>query len=304
MEKNYIVFTLSANRKLAREVAKSIKAPLGRVSVTHFADGEILVKTLSIVKDKDVIVIQSTKKKAHEKLFELLLFLDSASRSGARSVQLFMPYFGYSRQERVTGFNEPVSCQVVAKMINTTNVDSLVTFDLHHPTIETFFTVPITNESTTPLFGEYYRNYLKEHNIKNEDIIIVSPDHGSNLRADHLKDELPGSSKIILNKYRPKANQAEHLSLNDDVVHNKVCIIIDDIIDTGGTITSATKLLYDNGAKSVLVGASHAVMSNNCAEKLRKAGVNDIVSTNSIERNLNKGVKILDILPLVLKEIK
>lgn len=304
MEKNYIVFTLSANRKLAREVAKSLNASLGRVSITHFSDGEILVKTLSIVKNKDVIVIQSTKKKAHEKLFELLLFLDSVSRSGAKSVTLFMPYFGYSRQERVTGYNEPVSCQVVAKILNTTNVDRLITFDLHHPIIESFFTIPITNESTTSLFGEYYRNYLNEHHIDFSQVVIVSPDHGSNIRADHLVEEIPGSKKVILDKYRPKANMAEHLKLKDDSVRGKVCIIIDDIIDTGGTIMSATKLLFENGAKTVLVGASHAVMSTNCSEKLRKCGVSDIVSTNSIERTLNKDVKILDILPLVLKEIK
>jgi len=139
--KDYIVFSLSQNKKLARELALKLNAKVGRVSMTRFADGEVLVKTLSNVKGKDAIVIESTYKDAHERIFELLLLLDSINRSGANSIQLFIPYFGYSRQERVSWINEPVSCEVVARIIETAGYDSLATFDLHHPILRSSLSV-------------------------------------------------------------------------------------------------------------------------------------------------------------------
>lgn len=301
--KEYIVFSLSQNKRLARELAGKLNAQVGRISLTHFSDGELMVKTLSNVKGKDVVLIESTSKRAHEKMFELLLLLDSINRSGAKSVQLFIPYFGYSRQERVSWTNEPVSCEVVSKMIETAKYNSLVTFDLHHPDIEKFFTRSIENIPTSPLFGDYYLNYMKEHKLTSEDIVVVSPDHGANSRADRLV-KLIGGHKVILDKVRPKPNLAEHLEIENGNVENKVCIIIDDIVDTGGTIMSAAHLLYAHGAKSVLVGASHAVFSNHCLSKFKKADIQDVAVTNTIEQRKMKDVHILDICPLVLDCIK
>lgn len=301
--KDYIVFSLSQNKKLASELAHTLKAELGLISVTRFSDGELMVKTLSDVKNKDVILIESTCKLAHEKMFELLLLLDSINRSGARSIQLFIPYYGYSRQERVSWTNEPVSCEVVSKMIETAKYDSLVTFDLHHPDIEKFFLRPIVNAPTTDLFAEYYLNYFKEHHIETKDVVIVSPDHGANNRADMLLHRL-GGEKVILDKVRPRPNQAEHLEIEKGNVEGKVCIIIDDIIDTGGTILSAAQLLYRHKASAVLVGASHAVFSKQCLTKLRKGKITDIAVTNTIEQRPIKDVTVLDICPLIIKEIK
>ena len=138
---NYIVFSLQSNQIVAEKVAKKFNAELGVVSIDTFADGEVLVKTLSDVKDKNVVIIESTAKNAHEVLFELLLLIDSVKRSGAKSVKLYIPYFGYSRQERVSWFNEPVSCEVVAKILDTAEVDEILTFDLHHHDIENFFKI-------------------------------------------------------------------------------------------------------------------------------------------------------------------
>ena len=301
--KDYIVFSLSQNKKLAREVAGKLHAEVGRVSITRFSDGELMVKAANNVKNKTAIVIESTFKQAHERIFELLLLLDSINRSGASSVQLFIPYFGYSRQERVSWINEPVSCEVVSKVIETAKYDSLVTFDLHHPDIEKFFIRPIVNASTSDLFAEYYLNYIKEHNIDINDVVIVSPDHGANTRADYLMHRI-GGTKVILDKVRPKPNLAEHLVIDGKLVKDKVCIIIDDIIDTGGTIISAAKLLYENGAKNVLVGATHAVFSTNCLTEFCKAHICDIVVTNTIEQRSIKGVTVLDICPLVIDQIK
>jgi len=301
--KDYIVFSLSQNKKLASELATKLGAKLGRISIARFADGEVLVKTLSNVRGKDAIVIESTYKNAHERIFELLLLLDSINRSGAKSIQLFIPYFGYSRQERVSWTNEPISCEVVSKIIETASYDSLTTFDLHHPVIESFFKRSIKSLSTSDIFIEYYLNYMKDNCIAKRDIVIVSPDHGANHRADALVGII-GETKVILDKVRPKANVAEHLVVDDKLVKDKVCIIIDDIIDTGGTIISAANLLYQHGAKKVLIGASHAVFSNRNIKKFKQANIVDIAVTNTIEQKLNKNIKVLDICRLILQLIK
>lgn len=291
---NLVIFSLVSNKHLASRIAKSRKAELGKISIDRFKDGEILVKTLTDCKNKDVIIVESTAIKAHERLFELLLLIDSIKRTGAKTIKLYIPYLGYSRQERVSWINEPISCEVVAKILDTAKVDEILTFDLHHPDIEKFFKTKFASIPTTKLFGEYYNSYLLNNGIDYKDVVVVSPDHGSNTRADALVKELPGSRKAILNKYRPAPNYAEHLAVNDDV-KDKVCIIIDDIIDTGGTIISASKLLLQQGARSVLVGASHAVLSNKNIEKLLNSQINDLVFTNTIEKKLPKSIKVLDI---------
>ena len=301
---SYVVFSITGNKKLTKEVARSINGEVGKVYKKTFADGEIMVKSSSDVKNKDIIIIQSTSKDVNEELFSLLLLLDSVKRAGAKSIKLFMPYFAYSRQERVSWTNEPVSCEVVAKIIDGANYDDLTCFDLHHPIIETFFKHPIKNKPTTKLFADYYRQYFKEHNISLKDVVIVSPDHGSNTRADMLSRDLDGVKIVILDKVRPQPNRAEHLEMDGKQVKDKVCILIDDIIDTGGTIASASRLLFANDAKDVLVAATHPIVSKGCIYKLARAHVGDIVVTNTIEKKLNRKIKVLDILPLVLEEIQ
>ncbi len=298
MKKN-IVFSLQSNQAVAEKVAKKFNAELGVVSIDNFADGEVLVKSLSDVKGKDVTIIESTAKNAHEILFQLLLLIDSVKRSGARSVKLYVPYFGYSRQERVSWFNEPVSCEVVAKILDTAEVDEILTFDLHHPIIENFFKTPFRSLSTTKLFVDYYKKYFAEHHIDTKDVVIISPDHGSNTRAELLSKEFEGTKKVILDKRRPKPNLAEHLEVNVDEVKDKICIIIDDIIDTGGTLVSAADLLIRSGAKSVLVAASHGVFSPNSLNRLLESPLDDIVVTNTIERRLPKEIHITDISELI-----
>lgn len=296
---NLIVFTLVSNRKVAKKVAKRLNAELGEVSFDYFADGEVLVKTLSNVEGKDVILIESTAKQAQERLFELLLLIDSIKRSGAKSLKLYIPYFGYSRQERVSWYNEPVSCEVVAKILDSAHVDVIYTLDLHHEIIKSFFKTPFENVMTTSLFSKYYVDLLKEKKIEYKDIVVVSPDHGSNFRAEALSKELPGSKVVILNKYRPKPNLAEHLQVKYEEVKGKYCIIVDDIIDTAGTIISASNLLMENDAKAVFVAGSHAVFSQRAVENLLNAPIEDIVVTNSIEKRLPKQIKIVDISTLI-----
>lgn len=295
---NLVVFSLLSNRRLAKRIAKKYHAELGEISIDRFKDGEILVKTLTSCEDKDVVIFESTAIKAHERIFELLLLIDSIKRTGSKSIKLYIPYFGYSRQERVSWINEPISCEVVANILDTAKVDEILTFDLHHPDIEKFFKTKFTSLPTTELFVDYYRNYLVKEGIDVNNVVIVSPDHGANHRADALVKGLKGTHKVILNKIRTAPNYAEHLAFEGDV-KNKVCIIVDDIIDTGGTIISASNLLLEHGARSVLIGASHAVLSNKSVERLLDSNIKDLVFTNTIEKRLSKKINVLDISKII-----
>ena len=300
--KDYLVFSINSNKKLAKDFAKFWNCQLGKIEVKKFADGEVLVKPLTDVKDKDVIIIESTAKKPNDCLFEILLLLDSIHRNNAKSVTLIIPYLGYSRQERVNYPNEPISCEVMAKLLETGHYDRLLTFDMHHHVIESFFSRGIKNVPTADIFANYYLGYLREHGIPLSEVLIVSPDHGANSRTDMLMFTMRGVKKAILEKVRPEADQVEHLELNGDV-KGKTCIIYDDIISTGNTIVSATKLLKKNGAAHVLVGASHGVFAKGAVENIKKAGVDDLAITNTIEQEVPEGVKLLDVLQLIIENI-
>ena len=300
--KDYVAFSISSNKKLAKDFAKFWNCQLGKVEVKKFADGEILVKTLTDVTDKDVIIIESTAKKPNDCLMNILMLLDSINRNNAKSVTLFIPYLGYSRQERVNYPNEPISCEVMAKALETGKYDKLLTFDLHHPVIEKFFQRGIKNIPTAETFANYYFGYLKNNCISLNDVVIVSPDHGANARTDMLMFRMRGVKKVILEKVRPLPDQVEHLELTGDV-KDKTCIILDDIISTGNTIISATKLLKKSGAKHVLVGATHGVFAKGAVEAIKEAGVDDIAITNSIEQEVPDTVKVLDLLQLIIENI-
>ncbi len=300
--KDYIVFSISTHKALAKDFAKFWNCQLGKVQVDKFPDGEILAKPITDVKDKDVILIESTSKKPVEHAFQILLLLDAINRSGARSVTLIIPYLGFSRQERINEQNEPLSAQVFAKIIETGKYDRLLSFDLHHPNVCNFFTRGIKNVQSTEVFVNYFNNYFYENNIDRKDVVIVAPDHGANARADSLAFNLRGLKRIVLEKVRQSPEKAEHLELNGDV-KDKVCIIVDDIISTGGTIVSATKLLCKNGAKMVLVCATHGIFAKGSIEAIKKAGVKEIIVSNTVEQDNKEDINIVDILPIIIQNI-
>lgn len=299
---DYIVFTIDSNKQTAKDFAKFWNCQLGKTTIKKFADGEMLVKISTDVKNKDVIVIESIAKRPNDHLMQILMLLDSIHRCEPKSVTLIIPYLGYSRQERVSYEFEPVSAQIVARAIETGHYDKLMTLDLHHPIIEKYFTRGIKNISTTRLFFNYYNNYFKEKGYDTSDIVFVSPDHGAINRSDSLVFLFRGAKKVICEKIRPEPDKVEHLAINGDV-KDKICVIIDDIISTGNTIVSTAKLLKKAGAKKVLVGATHGIFSNGSLEALKSAGVEDIAVTNSIEQKLD-GVKVLDIVQLLIENIE
>ena len=300
--KDYIVFTVSSNKKLAKDFAKFWNCALGKVEISKFEDGEVLVKPISDVKDKDVIIIESTARKVNDSVFNLLMLLDAIHRLEPKSVTLIVPYLGYSRQERINNPNEPISCEIMAKVLETASYDKLMTFDIHHPGVSKFFSRGIKNIPTTDVFAAYFSNYFKENNINIKDVVVVSPDKGSNSRVDLLLFKFFGAKKVVLEKIRPTADRVEHNDISLDV-NGKVCIILDDIISTGRTIASSVKVLRSKGAKTILVAATHGVFAKGAVDIIKKAGAKEIIVTNTIEQEKNDKVTYLDVLSLLSENI-
>ena len=299
---NIILFSLSSSKKLAKKVADILNIPLGQSEIDNFSDGEFLVRTLDDVSDKIVYVIQSTSYPGAQTLMELLIFIDALKQANAKSINLVIPYYGFSRQDRVARKGEPITAKLIADLLHMEKVDRVISVDLHTPQIQGFFALPVDEISSIPLFGEYYRNRMQELGIDTKDVCVVSPDHGSINRARDLASELPNSQIAIIDKRRPAPNVAEVQNIVGDV-KDKVCIIIDDIIDTAGTILSSTNALVEKGAKMVFVGGTHGIFSKNVELLLRHEAIKEIVVTDTIENNIPeiKQISIADIIAKVIK---
>lgn len=294
---NAIIYYLSANKKLATDVAKILSLPLGEAEIEHFLDGEIMCRNLSNVNGKDAYIIQSTAYPAQDNIFEILILADSLKNSGAKSISLVIPYFGYSRQDRIARSGEPITAKVVASLFQTADITKLITVDLHTQQIQGFFSCPVINIDTFELFGEYFVEYFAKVGVKESDVVVVAPDHGSALRARDLGSMFQNATIAFIDKRRPAPNKSEVINVVGDV-KNKTCLIVDDIIDTCGTINNAYDALIAHGAKDVYVCASHAVFSNG---KI-KDEVKKIVCTDTIEKNI-PGVEFVSVAKLIAKAI-
>lgn len=294
---NAIIYYLSANKKLATDVAKILNLPLGEVEIEHFLDGEIMCRNLSNVNGKDAYIIQSTAYPAQDNIFEILILADSLKNSGAKSISLVIPYFGYSRQDRIARSGEPITAKVVASLFQTADIQKLITIDLHTQQIQGFFSCPVINIDTFELFGEYFVEYFAKVGVKESDVVVVAPDHGSALRARDLGSMFQNATIAFIDKRRPAPNKSEVINVVGDV-KDKTCLIVDDIIDTCGTINNAYDALIAHGAKDVFVCASHAVFSNG---KI-KDEVKKIVCTDSIEKKI-PGVEFVSVAKLIAKAI-
>lgn len=295
--KNSIIFHLSSNKTLAKKIAKIAKLPLGHVQINRFADGEIMCRNLSNVKGKDVYIVQSTGNPAQDNIFEILIFADSLRNSDAKSVNLVIPYFGYARQDRVALPGEPITAKVIAKMYQAALIDKIITIDLHTQQIQGFFSCPVINLDTFEIFGNYFVGFFTKHNVDQKNVVVVAPDHGSALRARDLGSMFDGASIAFIDKRRPAPNTSEVINVVGNV-KGKTCLIVDDMIDTCGTINNAYDALIENGAKEVYVCATHAVFSTG---KL-KDEIKGVVVTDSIEKEI-KGVKVLSVANLLADAI-
>ena len=300
---NVTLFYLTANPSLAKEVADNLGIPLSESEFTHFADGEVLARPLSNVRGKTVYVIQSTATPVSERLMELLIFIDGLRNAKAKEINLVIPYYGFCRQDRVARSGEPITAKLVAKLLETVGVNRIITVDLHTPQIQGFFSCPVDDLSPISLFGEYYRNLIVKKGIKSEDCCVASPDHGSTHRARDLASEIANSNLAIIDKRRPAPNVAEVVNVVGNV-KGKHCIIVDDIIDTAGTVLASVDALYRHGAASVFVGGTHGIFSHDALSRIKEGRVGDLVVTNSIERSYDSWVSVISIAPMIAGVIK
>ncbi len=296
-----VVFALTANKEMAMDVCKQLGLELGENEVKHFADGEIMADTINSVRGKNVYIIQSTCNPVTERLMELLVFADSLKRASAREINAVLPYYGYARQDRKAKAREPITAKLVADLLQTAGIHRVITVDLHAPQIQGYFDCPVDDLSAIPLFGRYFRKEIG----KDEDIVVVSPDHGGATRARRL-GEILNAPIAIIDKRRPRPNVAEVMGIIGDV-KGKVAIMIDDMIDTGGTITAGAGALKEAGATRVYAACSHAVFSGNAIEKLENSEFCEVVTTDTIpltkEKQSSK-IKVLSMAPMIAKAIE
>lgn len=296
-----IVYSLSANREMAEEVAKTLNSDLYHADIRHFLDGEIIASPSATVRGKNVFAIQSTSPPVTERLMELLIFVDALKRASAREITVVLPYFGYARQDRKARAREPITARLIANLLQTAGIHRIVTLDLHSPQLQGFFDCPADDLSAIPLIGKYIK---KQKDFNKENLIVVAPDHGGTTRARKLATVLNVPIAII-DKRRPKPNVAEIMNVIGDV-KGKTCIMIDDIIDTGGTIIAGAKALKENGAQAVYAACTHGLFSNNALQKLQDSCLTKVITTNTITHNIGPEftkIEVLSIAPMLAKAI-
>ena len=275
LDPNLKVFSLNSNLPLAQEIAKVIGVELGKCSVTRFSDGEIQINIEESIRGCDVYVIQSTSSPVNDNIMELLIMIDALKRASAKTINIVMPYYGYARQDRKARAREPITAKLVANLLETAGATRVICLDLHAPQIQGFFDIPIDHLMGVPILSEYFKK--KE---LNGDIVIVSPDHGGVTRARKMAERLKAPIAII-DKRRPRPNVAEVMNIVGNI-EGKIAILIDDIIDTAGTITLAANALVENGAKEVYACCTHPVLSGPAIERIQNSKIKELVVTNSI----------------------
>ncbi|MGM8213044.1 ribose-phosphate diphosphokinase [Virgibacillus sp. W0430] len=288
------VFTLNSNRVLAEEIASHMGISLGKCAVTKFSDGEIQINIEESVRGCDVYVVQSTSDPINDHLMELLIMIDALKRASATSINIVMPYYGYARQDRKARSREPITAKLVANLLETAGADRVITLDLHAPQIQGFFDKPIDHLQGVPILSDYFEGKDLQ------DIVIVSPDHGGVTRARRMADRLKAPIGII-DKRRPRPNVAEVMNIIGNI-EGRTAIIIDDIIDTAGTITLAANALIDHGATGVYACCTHPVLSGPAIERIQNSKIKELVVTNSIrlpeEKHIDK-ITQLSVAPLI-----
>ncbi len=291
----------TSNLSLSKDISRQLKLKLVNTNIKSFADGEIYVEINENIRGNSVFVIQSTSTPANDNLMELLLCIDALRRSSAKNITAVIPYFGYARQDRKVVPRTSISAKLVSNLITNAGASRIVTVDLHSGQIQGFFDIPVDNLFTTPLFARYIKK-----NLKNKNLICVSPDVGGVQRTRGLATKI-NVDLAIIDKRRLQPGKSQVMRIIGNV-QNKECIIVDDIIDSGGTIVNAVDALIREGAKSVYVFVTHAVLSGEAINKIKKSKINKLIITDSIDnakkiKNVSK-IQVLSIAPLMAEAIK
>ena len=271
------IFTANAHPQLAKEIADILGVPVGASNVGKFSDGEISVDINETVRGADVFVVQSTNYPVNDNLMELLIMMDAFKRASAGRITAVIPYYGYARQDRKAKARDPITAKLVADILTAAGADRVLTMDLHAAQIQGYFNIPVDHLLGVPILAKYY---VDKGFADREDVVIVSPDLGSVTRARKLADKLHAPIAII-DKRRPKANVSEIMNVIGDI-RDKVCILIDDVIDTAGTICNGANALRDMGAKEVYACCTHSVLSGPAIERIQASAIKELTMLNTI----------------------
>ena len=294
------IFALNSNRPLAQKIADEVGVELGKLSVDRFSDGEIQINIEESVRGDNVYVIQSTSAPVNDNLMELMIMIDALRRASANTINVVLPYYGYARQDRKARSREPITAKLVANMLQNSGVTRIVALDLHAAQIQGFFDIPVDHLMGAPLLADYFINEGVAANA-----VVISPDYGGVTRARALAEFLKAPIAII-DKRRPRPNVAKIMNIIGDV-KGKKCIMIDDMIDTAGTISKGAQALMDAGAEEVYASATHAVLSGPAIERLDNSPLKQVVVTDSIqlpdEKQIDKIVQV-SVAPLIGAAIK
>ena len=293
------LFTGNSNRALAESIAAELGIPLSEIEVGHFSDGETSVHISETVRGRDVFIIQSTCAPVNENLMELLIMIDAAKRASAGRITAVIPYFGYARQDRKARSRDPITAKLVADIITSAGADRVLTMDLHAAQIQGFFDIPLDHLLGCPLLYKYFKDRV------DDDFMVVSPDMGSVSRARNVATKL-NCPMAIVDKRRPKANQVEVMNIIGDV-SGKKCLMVDDMIDTAGTICQGAEALYNNGAKEIYACCTHAVLSGPAIERIKNSHITKLVILDTIplpeEKKIDK-IEVLSVAALFAHAIK
>ncbi|GAA0110375.1 ribose-phosphate diphosphokinase [Clostridium tertium] len=300
--KNIKIFTGNSHPELAKEIADILGLPLGKAKVSTFSDGEISVDIAETVRGTDVFLVQSTSSPVNNNLMELLIMIDAFKRASAGRITVVMPYYGYARQDRKAKSRDPITAKLVADLLTAAGAHRVLTMDLHAAQIQGYFNIPVDHLLGSPILAKYF---VENGFDDRDDVVVVSPDLGSVTRARKFADRLHAPIAII-DKRRPKANVSEIMNIIGDV-EGKKCILIDDMIDTAGTIANAANALKDLGAKNVYACCTHGVLSGPAFERINNSAIEELVMLNTIklpEKDDLVKFKSLSVAPLFAEAIK
>lgn len=302
--KDIKIFTGNSNPALAQEICKIIGTKLGDSEVTHFADGEASVSLYETVRGSDVFLINSTCKPVNDSLMELLIMIDACKRASAGRVTAVVPYFGYARQDRKAKSRDPISAKLVANLITAAGADRVLTMDLHAAQIQGFFDIPVDNLFGAPLFAKHY---LDIYGKSNDDVMVVSPDVGSTTRARNFSLKL-GCNMAIVDKRRERANQSEVMNIIGNV-EGKTCILLDDMVDTAGSLCGAAKAIVEiGGAKEVYACASHGVLSGPAIDRINDSAIKELLLLDTIpypaDRQPSDKIRYMSVAPVFAEAIQ
>ena len=301
-DESFALFAGNANPHLAQEIARHLTMPLGRAEVEHFSDGEVKVELIENVRGRDVFIIQPTCPPVNDHLMELLVMTDACRRGSAARITAVVPYFGYARQDRrMRGARSAISAKLVANMIAGAGVDRLLTVDLHADQIQGFFDIPVDNVYASPvLLGEVWKQGYR-------DMIVVSPDVGGVARARAFAKRLDDAELAIIDKRRPRPNESRVMNIIGEV-NGKSCVLVDDMVDTAGTLCQAAQALKDEGAVQVVAYITHALLSGEAVQKISHSALDELVVTDTIplsqEASACRRIRRLSVAALLAETIR